>query len=714
MNILIIDRWLKKSLNFLFVSLFILIPFFFTSVNSELFELNKIILLYSFTILITTLWLTRMILNRQIIFQKTPLDIFLGLFFLSQLLSTIFSIDRHTSLYGYYSRFNGGLFSIISYLLLYWAFVANADENLVKKILKASLWSASIVAIYGILEHFGHSFSCLMFFGKFDTSCWVQRVQERVFATLGQPNWLASYLALLIPTIFALQLNSEFQSKNPQKSLIKNFKYSFLFVIFSSCLLFTLSRSGFLAFLFSYLVFWITSFFCYSAKIKTFFKPFLSFALLSLILIFVFGSPFSQINRFFSYKTFFSQKNQSASPPPPSSAPSSFEDGGISESGDIRKIVWKGAWEIFKHYPLFGSGVETFAYSYYNFRPMEHNLVSEWDFLYNKAHNEYLNYLATTGAFGLGTYLLLILFFLYWCFKKILAARQSPLPNNFFWLLGLLSGYLTILITNFFGFSVVIVSLYFFTIPAFVFVLTTPKTTVKVSSSTSSPNFFLLLPFLPGIYLLWSVINLWRADYFYAQGSKFTKLNDFQNAYLSLYKAKNIFPTEPVFLSDLSFITTNLAYLATSQNQQTAGEELISLAINYSDQAYKISPRNLNVLKTRIKVFYALSLIKPEYLNKAIETLNEAIKLAPTDPKLVYNLGLLYNRLGDSNLAIQTIEKSLEMKPNYVDAKNTLSLLYEQAGNKKKALQLLEELIKLAPENAEDFQKRIQNLKNEK
>ena len=88
--------------------------------------------------------------------------------------------------------------------------------------------------------------------------------------------------------------------------------------------------------------------------------------------------------------------------------PPALEVGG-TESGEIRKIVWRGAVEIYKNYPLLGSGPETFAYSYYNFRPQEHNLVSEWDFLYNKAHNEYLNYLATVGIIGTTAYLILIL-----------------------------------------------------------------------------------------------------------------------------------------------------------------------------------------------------------------------------------------------------------------------------------------------------------------
>ena len=80
----------------------------------------------------------------------------------------------------------------------------------------------------------------------------------------------------------------------------------------------------------------------------------------------------------------------------------------VSESIDIRKIVWKGAVNLGLQYPLFGTGVETFAYSYYFVRPVEHNLTSEWDYLYNKAHNEYLNFFATTGVAGLATYLLYI------------------------------------------------------------------------------------------------------------------------------------------------------------------------------------------------------------------------------------------------------------------------------------------------------------------
>jgi tetratricopeptide (TPR) repeat protein len=151
--------------------------------------------------------------------------------------------------------------------------------------------------------------------------------------------------------------------------------------------------------------------------------------------------------------------------------------------------------------------------------------------------------------------------------------------------------------------------------------------------------------------------------------------------------------------------------MAAEQKQSSAAGELEDLAISYSEQAKNISPKNLNVLKTRVRVFYLLSLLKPDYLAAAIDTLRESIELAPTDPKLVYNLGLLYAKMNNSPLAIQTIEKAIQLKPDYVDARNALELIYEETGDKQKAIEQLQILIKLAPENAKEFQKKLDQLK---
>jgi len=182
------ERICNKIIEHSFYALFFLVPLVMTPWNFELFEYNKMMLVYILTILITASWLIKMVFRRRVIFTRTFLDIPLIIFFASQLLSTIFSIDRHTSLWGYYSRFHGGLFSSVSYLLLYYALVSNLNREKVFKSLYSLLISATLVSLYGVAEHFG-----------IDAKYWVQDVQNRVFSTLGQPNWLAAWLVALRP-----------------------------------------------------------------------------------------------------------------------------------------------------------------------------------------------------------------------------------------------------------------------------------------------------------------------------------------------------------------------------------------------------------------------------------------------------------------------------------------------------------------------------------
>lgn len=406
----------------LFNLLLILTPLIFYPKTSEVFEFNKMVLTYAFTTAISGIWVIRMIIEKKFLFRRTILDIPLLLFLGSQIISTLLSIDQRTSLLGYYSRFNGGLLSTISYILLYWAYVSNLNKNDTLFIIRNTLFTALIVSIYGILEHMGHSPSCLILTGSFDVDCWVQDVRTRVFATLGQPNWMAAYLVALVPLSWKL-------------SFTKSKFWKIVSVALFAAILFTKSRSGILGLLVALAIFVL-------AKLFTKNKKDIALLIASIVAITaIFGTPWTP--------SLLGTKPEGARLPALEAAGNSGQG---TESGDIRKIVWKGAFGIFKAYPIFGTGPETFAYSYYQFRPTEHNLVSEWDFLYNKAHNEYLNYLANTGIVGLGSYLILIIFSVYQIYKS----------KRF----ELLAGYFSLLVTNFFGFSVVVTQILLFLFPA--------------------------------------------------------------------------------------------------------------------------------------------------------------------------------------------------------------------------------------------------------
>ncbi|MBI2314582.1 O-antigen ligase family protein [Candidatus Daviesbacteria bacterium] len=670
-----------KIISYSFYFLFFLTPLVWASSNYELFEYNKMIFVYAVTTIIVGAWLLRMIESKTLIFKRTPLDIPLVLFLGANILSTIFSIDPHISIWGYYSRSNGGLLSLISYLLLYWAFVSNIDSSKIKNILKFGLASGFLISLWGVLEHFGVSPSCVILRGEFNAGCWIQDVQARVFATLGQPNWLAAYLAMLIfPALYFF-----LKAKN-KLELVTCY---LLLVTFYLAFTFTYSRGPTLGLIGGFIVFILLSVF--SGRLSEFSLPVISssvtdkqktgnWKLLGFILI-----SFVAINFLFgSALTSFRLVSKFAVPARPGitlpvAAPSGtqLENGG-TESGQIRFIVWSGALEVFKHYPLFGSGVETFAYSYYQYRPQSHNLTSEWDFLYNKAHNEYLNYLATTGIAGFGTYMLVIGTFICWCIKRIMDKNHN---SYFIILASILAAYISYLIYNFFLFSVVIVAIFFYLFPALVFVaaesvkpLKLPLILNPVSSILHSiylhPSYIKIakgVVILFTIYLLYSIFQLWYADTLFAKGQATSDAGNPGRAYNSLSAAVELNPNEPFYKSELAFAAAAAA-ATLKETDATLSARLKTEAVLLTDEVLKTSPKNVSFLRTAVRTYFELATLDKIYIEKTLQTLDTTINFAPTDPKLYYNKALVLETLGKKEEQVQMLTKAIRLKPNYLEA----------------------------------------------
>jgi len=754
----------NKIIEFSFYSLFFFVPLAFASDTFELFEFNKMWLTYGLTIIIAASWIAKMILQRRILLCRTPLDIPIALFLTSQIISTIFSWDPHVSIWGYYSRFNGGLLSMISYVFLYYAFVSNfrneqargdasggvqrsassfaakarlegapLDERaagpratsaitVVKRSLFVSLLSGFVVALWGLPSHFGYDPTCLIFRGTLDVSCWTADFQPmvRIFSTLGQPSWLAAYLAILIPIAIAFSCVVILKSKGlkdlkqsskkneilrsaQNDKLISNFGF-WIFLLLSALfyldLLYTSSKSGFIAIWIS-LAFFFVLYIWFQRKqvtnhvsnILKYWYLLVVFVVLVFITFFV-GQPFSQLEKFTFEgikKNITSTKTtiESRSEETPNEQKFAGELGG-TDSGEIRKIVWQGAFDIWRSHPIFGTGVETFAFAYYKFRPVEHNLTSEWNFLYNKAHNEYLNYLATTGIVGLGAYLSMIILFLLLCIKYYVSSIKEKKHNTHYILLntGLLASYISILITNFFGFSVVITNIYLFLIPAFVFVLTGMIESEKKHESKSNHITpwqwtFIALVVITSFYMLTTLLRFWNADKAYGLGSNLDKAGEYQQAYSVLLEAVGKRPSEPVFRDELAINNAVLASALLSQEQTQVSTETASLADQLAQDAIKLNdmitlehPSNIIFWKSRVRIFYALSQADPSYLGGALEAVKKAQTLAPTDANISYNLGVLYGQNNEIEKGISALENTIKLKTDYRDAHYALALFY--------------------------------------
>ncbi len=650
---------LQKIITLAFKALFLALPLIVSPVSFELFEFSKIVFLYSLTLIVLSAWLAKIIIQQQ--FNWPP-----GLFFwpiiiflLTQVVGTVFSIHPFTSVFGYYTRQNGGLLSYLAYSILCFAAINNLSFQQLKSLFRLSLISTIVIAIYAILQHFG-----------LDNYLWQQNSQARVFSTLGQPNWLAAWLVIII----FLPLST----LAPLKALL-------LFAAFYTTLLFTRSRSGFIAF--------TVSFALYHIGIKTINKAnkkiFLGSVLLIILLSFLFLTPFPAINRYF----------QHWSPTNPDSLPQSNPTVSLqktelgSATGDIREVVWQGAWQLGKNRPLLGYGPATFAYSYYQARPLRHNLLSEWNFLYNKAHNEYLNFWAESGIVGLGSYLTLIVFLLFYAGKIIYRSRSL-------FLLALLAGFIANLLTNFFGFSTVATNFLFFMIlVAFAVKQSSPATKTVVL-----PRFYLIslaIFFLLGQYWLG---RYWWADCLFAKSYRLQHQAQPNYIQAQSYYQKAI-QTNPFQPRYTNYAANNIAHVALALQQMEEKKQARQLSQKSHRLAKLTLQKNSHHLShylTQYQTYFLLGSIKDQYLTEAQSLLYQAQTIAPTDPRLPRELARLAKQENNLLEQIAQLEKTIRLKPNWEEAYLALARAYQQANQPQKARQAAEFILEnINPENKE-------------
>jgi len=680
-----------------FVLLLLFVPLYFAFDTKELFEFNKMLAVYSLSTIIAGAWIGRMILQQRFIWQSTILDIPLLVFLISQLLSTIFSIHPRTSILGYYSRFHGGLLSTISYMLLYWSFVAHIQKKDLPTYFLSGLLGGLLVSLYAIPEHFGHSLSCVRVGSGFDVSCWKQDVQSRVFATFGQPNWLAAYVITLLPLGGFLALFSD-KTKNRLFAILTT---TALFVT----LLFTQSRSGLLGFVTGLIVTIVfAALYVYRRSKK---HSYLSsgnvrrvtFLVLPLaVALLTFGSVYTPSLQKMLTKSTTTSEVVTDSP----EVANRLEIGG-SSSAEIRKIVWRGAVAVWKRYPVLGSGVETFAYSYYLDRPVEHNQVSEWNFLYNKAHNEFLNFLATTGIVGLASYLGILIT----AGAIVLRTLQNKNTTNKDAAISIavISGIAALSTSNFFGFSTVMVTVLLFFYLAIVAIQTKNNTTTEkkttLSTSSISTAASLQLVLLAGAtgWLLLNILQTRRADVLYARGTIESEQNLWESALRNLTAASLISSQEAQYTDTLALTYARAAATLALTGEATAAAQLAKTAIELSDQTLLLNPEQRNFYKTRAQIFLLLAQLDTSFLTQAKGALKQAIALAPTDAKTLYNLGIVTANQGDTTAAIEWLKKAVAFKPNYDAARLELSKQLLQQGKYSEAIAELEYILTRQPED---------------
>lgn len=638
-----------------------------SSHTSELFEFPKMISIYALTTGIVTLYGIHYILYRPKI-VLSPVFLLWGIFLAVIALSTAFSVDVQTSLFGYYGRWNGGLVSLLAYFLLGWVFLQVATPRFVVRVITASFVTSITVFLWGIPGRLGADLSCYVFTGSFTNDCWTAQFQPevRMFSTLGQPNWLGAYFATHVffgAFLIFHHLRASGLSMRIDRDLLRavSRRYGELNGIVLLCIgiVMTGSRSALIAVGISCGIGLITYF---TRRAPTALRLAYRIGFTVVLLITTYGA--------ISWGSAAAERN----------VPEHLT---ITDSFSIRQIVWDGAIRLGLKYPFLGTGPETFAYVYPHVRSDAHNGTSEWDFVYNKAHNEFLHYLATTGFLGLVAYLSL----LGWGYSIMVKSRETnqiELP-----MFSLLLAYTSIHVTNFFGFSTSTIQLLMYLIPIMAIGYMSELVTAKKPQPAAPFGIGLaqylgaVLLFLAGLRMLGGVGAYLFADLDYKASRSALADEKYQEASEYLLRAMRL-KYEHVYEDALAGSIAQQALLTSLKRDSEGTAKLISLSKEFSASARRASPQNNTYLRSAARnhyLFYQASGTMGELLS-AVELLREITRRAPTDANAHFTLGLFLSVLADEsdgnryrNLARESLNEALRLRPHYEEARKLLQSL---------------------------------------
>jgi len=332
------------------------------------------------------------LLNPNTFPKKNYLFWAIFLFFLANIISTIFSVNPYRSFWGNAERMEGtwSLFFYLSYFfLLLTLFQFNPQAK--KIIFYSILFVAIMISMLEIQQALAFK-------------------QERPSATLGNPTYIG-FLNLL--TIFLI-LYFYFSAK-----IFERYLYIFLIILNFLSLITSQTRGSILGLLVGIFVF--SFFYLLFSKIETKKK------ILVLSLFFIFLIAF-----------FFFLKTEIALQIPGIKRLSETLQNFLSIShgfyiwkisiNDLASIsprfyAWKIFLNAFKQKPVFGWGPETMPIAFFsNFDPQIYNYEQA---IFDRPHNKFIEVLTSTGIFGFITWILIFVAFGYYVFKANINSCQK-------------------------------------------------------------------------------------------------------------------------------------------------------------------------------------------------------------------------------------------------------------------------------------------------
>ncbi|MBP1924803.1 putative inorganic carbon (HCO3(-)) transporter [Sedimentibacter acidaminivorans] len=346
------------------------IPLVFLPLGKEFdhFYLPKVVAMFILVFSFLSLFILNF-KNVGKIIENDWIDKSLLIYFFLLIISVFFADNFYLAIFGSVDRLEG-IITISMYMILF--LIARYCSKTNDKFYLIILLTAILVSIYGIFQHFG--------LDPFIRDAIRTNWGYRSFSTMGNPNFLGTYLVLMIPiSIYFF--------------IIRKLKTGLLFYsILLYCLLCTSTRGSWLGSIASMVSFSSLHYYFYKIK-KDELNRYIILLFLSIIIVLLydFQTQGELLNRFLSITN---------------DARILLTNGENSDyTGAHRGFIWKRVVELIKNRPIFGYGIENLGITFEKY--YQKDMIGLWGNVINvdRAHNEYLHIAVSSGIPSLIAYL---------------------------------------------------------------------------------------------------------------------------------------------------------------------------------------------------------------------------------------------------------------------------------------------------------------------
>ncbi len=684
---------LNKIVKYSIYVLVFLLPLFWLPFTFEIFEFSKLYLLFFLVSLAFFAWLAKMVIyDKELRFRCSPLDYFVLGFLGVAVLSAIFSVDKISSLFGFYGRFSNGIISLFSLVMLYFLITNNvgvrrttpkstprsAPNNAeasssalisVNSLISLFLYSVGVVVVISYLSIFRvwQTLGAVWNSGTFWPAVMMQKTFNPVAGSL---EGLTIFLAVIVVLLTGILLKSKIQNSNDKLNPNSKFQTIFYWLLLAG----SLGLLVIVDFTMAWVVLLATLVLFVGLSLwKRLFKENVNRLLIPIFLIIIAAVliPFKPVNLELPREQVLSQ-------------PTSWQVG----LGGATESVKAG---------FLGSGIGTFHYDFTKHKPIGINESWLWQIRFDRAGSHLAEILGTMGFLGILAYLSIIGMFL--LISYFLVANRMLLP--------LFMVFTALVVAQFVYYQNLTLAFSFWLMLGMAVVSWQKPIREKVISFKNFPELSLVLStivIILGIAILvfyYFGANFYLADVSYSQGlqvfgsKRVEKLEKAvsMNSYSSRYRAA---------------LSRSYLYEALQELQNPEAERdskmiknRVANAIAQARKAVELQPKSVQNWENLGVIYREIGGAVQGATDWGIKSFEKAIALEPANPVLYTELGKLYLVKGDNKKAKEYFQKAIEKKSNYSDAIIQEALLSEKEGVLEEAIAKLEGLLTENPLNVE-------------